>query len=62
MLRFEKAGIAFLVFLLVALPIVLHGWPATVSGNLFLATLLASGLTLMWWRTRPIRIRCIRGR
>ena len=44
MLRFEKAGIAFLVFLLVALPIVLHGWPATVSGNLFLATLLASAV------------------
>src|ERR1700742_5116262 len=52
-MRFEQAGIAFLVFLLVALPIVLHGWPASVSGNLFLAALLGSGLTLMWWRTRP---------
>ncbi len=53
MQRFEKAGIAVLVFLLVALPIVLHGWPASAGGNLFTATLLASGLTLMWWRTRP---------
>jgi signal transduction histidine kinase len=51
--RFEKAGIALLVLLLVALPMGVHGWPATVGGNLFTAALLASGLTLMWWRTHP---------
>lgn len=53
MYRFEKAGIALSLLLLVALPAALHGWPAGVAGNACLASLLASGLTLMWWRTRP---------
>lgn len=51
--RFEKAGIAFLALLLVALPTAVHGWPASAAGNAFTALVLASGLTLMWWRTRP---------
>jgi signal transduction histidine kinase len=51
--RWEKAGIAFLVLLAAALPTALHGWPDTVAGNLFIAAILASGLTLLWWRTRP---------
>ncbi len=51
--RFEKAGIAFLVLLLVALPAAAHGWPAGVAGNSFMVLVLASGLTLVWWRTRP---------
>jgi signal transduction histidine kinase len=49
----EKAGIAVLVLLLVGLPIALHGWPASLAGNIAVASLLASGLTLVWWRTRP---------
>jgi hypothetical protein len=49
----EKAGIAVLILLLVALPIALHGWPASLAGNVAVASLLASGLTLVWWRTRP---------
>ncbi len=53
MQRLEKAGIAVLIFLLVALPIALHGWPASLAGNIAVASLLASGLTLVWWRTRP---------
>ena len=53
MQRFEKAGIALLVLLLVALPTALHGWSATLAGNICMASLLASGLTLMRWRTRP---------
>lgn len=51
--RVEKAGIALLVLLLVALPIAVHGWPASVAANTFTALVLASGLTLVWWRTRP---------
>lgn len=53
MQRLEKAGIAVLILLLVALPIALHGWPASLAGNVAVASLLASGLTLVWWRTRP---------
>jgi signal transduction histidine kinase len=51
--RFEKAGIAVLVLLLVALPAALHGWPVSLDGNIAMASLLASGLTLAWWRTQP---------
>jgi signal transduction histidine kinase len=51
--RFEKAGIAILVLAIVALPTAIHGWPSTVTGNVFTAAVLASGLTLMWWRTHP---------
>jgi len=51
--RFEKAGIALLILLLVALPTAVHGWPTSAAGNIFTALLLASGLTLVWWRTRP---------
>jgi signal transduction histidine kinase len=52
--RFEKAGIALLVLLLAAVPTAVHGWPETVAGNVFTASILASGLTLAWWwRTRP---------
>jgi signal transduction histidine kinase len=51
--RLEQAGIAVLTLLVVALPTAVHGWPTTVLGNVFTAALLASGLTLVWWRTRP---------
>ena len=53
MRRFEKAGIVALILLLVALPAALHGWPHSLVGNAGLAALLASGLTLAWWRTYP---------
>ncbi len=49
----ERVGIAGVVLLLVALPTAFHGWPTTVQANLFTALLLASGLALMWWRSRP---------
>jgi signal transduction histidine kinase len=42
-----------LVLAVVALPTARHGWPMTVAGNLLTACLLASGLGLLWWRTRP---------
>jgi signal transduction histidine kinase len=51
--RLEQAGIVVLVLLFVALPVTLHGWPGRLSGNVFIALLLASGLTLVWWRTHP---------
>jgi signal transduction histidine kinase len=51
--RFEQAGISLLVVLLVVIPTAVHSWPASTGGNLFTATLLGSGLTLVWWRTRP---------
>ena len=53
MQRWEKAGIVVLVFLFVALPTALHGWPGSLAGNIAMASLLASGLTLVWWRTHP---------
>ena len=53
MQRWEKAVIVVLVFLFVALPATLHGWPASLAGNLVMALLLASGLSLVCWRTHP---------
>ena len=53
MRRFEPAGIAVLILALVALPTAIHGRPATVAGNAMIAGVLASGLTLIWWRSRP---------
>lgn len=51
--RLEQAGIVVLILVLVAVPTAIHGWPATVAGNAFTAVLLASGLTLVWWRSHP---------
>jgi signal transduction histidine kinase len=51
--RLEQAGIALVVLLLIALPIAVHGWPASVTGNVFAASLLVGGLVLVWWRTHP---------
>jgi signal transduction histidine kinase len=53
MRRYEKAAIATLMFAIVALPTAIHGWPTSIAGNIFTAALLASGLTLLWWRTHP---------
>src|SRR5215212_3384504 len=49
----ERSGIALGVFLLVALPTALHGWPTTLQGNLFTLLILSGGLALMWWRSHP---------
>ena len=57
----EQAGIAVLVLLLTALPVALHGWPTTLAGNVAMAALLASGLTLMWWRTHPRLVAVVGG-
>jgi signal transduction histidine kinase len=51
--RIEPVGIALGVLLLVALPTAVHGWPTTLSGNLFTVLLLAAGLALIWWRSHP---------
>src|ERR1700761_9609182 len=51
--RFERAGIAVVVALLILLPVAVHGWPASVAGNVFTILLLLSGLVLIWWRTHP---------
>jgi len=51
--RREQLGIAVGVLLLVALPTALHGWPATLRGNLFTGLLLGAGWALMWWRSSP---------
>jgi signal transduction histidine kinase len=53
MRRLEQAAIAVLVLATVALPTALHGWPTTIAGNAFTAALMATGLTLMWWRSHP---------
>jgi signal transduction histidine kinase len=53
MRRVEQSLIALGVLLLVALPTALHGWPTTVRGNLFTGLVVAGGLALMWWRSRP---------
>jgi signal transduction histidine kinase len=51
--RLEQAGIVVLVLAIVVVPTALHGWPATFAGNVFTAALVASGLTLVWWRSHP---------
>lgn len=51
--RLEQLGIVALVAAVVALPTAIHGWPTTVIGNVFTGALLASGLMLVWWRSRP---------
>jgi signal transduction histidine kinase len=51
--RLEQVGIVVLVAAVIALPTAIHGWPTSLGGNLFTAGLVASGLTLMWWRTHP---------
>jgi signal transduction histidine kinase len=51
--RFEQAGIVILMLAVVVLPTAVHGWPSTVAGNVFVAVLLAAGLTLVWWRSHP---------
>jgi signal transduction histidine kinase len=53
MRRLEQVGIAVLVLAIVAVPTAIHGWPTTVMGNVFTAALLASGFTLVCWRSHP---------
>ncbi len=53
MSRLESAGIVLAVLLLVDLPMLVHGWPTTLAGNAFVALMMAGGLSLLWWRTRP---------
>ncbi len=53
MRRLERGLIVLGVFLLVALPTALNGWPTTFRDNVFTALLLVGGLALLGWRTRP---------
>ncbi|TDU86736.1 signal transduction histidine kinase [Kribbella voronezhensis] len=53
MRRLEQVGIVGVIVALIAVPTAYHGWPTSARGNLFTALLLASGLTLVWWRTHP---------
>jgi len=59
--RAEQAGIVGLVLAVVVAPTAIHGWPATVAGNIFTGLLLASGLTLLWWRTHPRAVAILGG-
>jgi signal transduction histidine kinase len=59
--RLEQAGTAALIAVLVVLPTALHGWPDTVMGNVFTVVVLASGLTLLWWRRHPRRVVLVGG-
>ena len=59
--RTENAGIVALVLALVAVPTAIHGWPDTLAGNAFVAVLLASGLILLWWRSRPRTVAVLGG-
>jgi signal transduction histidine kinase len=51
--RLEQAGIVVLMVAVVVVPTAVHGWPSTLAGNVFVAALLGSGLTLLWWRRHP---------
>jgi signal transduction histidine kinase len=51
--RAERPGIVLVVMAVVVLPVLIHGWPVTAAGNAFTVALLAGGLTLTWWRSRP---------
>jgi signal transduction histidine kinase len=59
--RLEQAGIALLTVVVIVLPTAVHGWPTTVLGNVFTLALVASGLTLLWWRTRPRTVAVLGG-
>lgn len=59
--RLEAVGIVALVAAVIALPTAVHGWPASVGGNVFTAALLGSGLTLLWWRSRPRMVAVLGG-
>jgi signal transduction histidine kinase len=59
--RLERTGIVALVLAVVALPTAIHGWPSTVAGNAFTATILAGGLTLVWWRSHPRLVSVVGG-
>jgi signal transduction histidine kinase len=59
--RLEQIGIVVLILVIVALPTAVHGWPTTVAGNVFTAALMAGGLTLVWWRTRPRAVAVVGG-
>ncbi|GAA4457814.1 hypothetical protein GCM10023170_054720 [Phytohabitans houttuyneae] len=61
MRRLEQVGIGAVVLAATALPTALHGWPATVAGNLFTAVLLAAGLSLVWWRSHPRAVTVVGG-
>jgi signal transduction histidine kinase len=51
--RLERAAIAIVVVALIAVPTALHGWPTSPAGWAVTGLTLASGLTLIWWRTHP---------
>src|ERR1700744_10626 len=51
--RFERAGIAVVVALLILLPVAVHGWPASAAGHVFTIPLLLSGLGLIWGGSHP---------
>jgi signal transduction histidine kinase len=53
MRRLEQAAIAILVIALIAVPSVSHGLPTSARGYVFTGTLVAGGLTLIWWRDLP---------
>jgi signal transduction histidine kinase len=59
--RLERVGIVALVLTLVVLPIAVHGWPSSVLGNVFVAAVVASGLTLLWWRDHPRMVAIVGG-
>jgi signal transduction histidine kinase len=59
--RLEQAGIAVGVLALIVLPTAVHGWPSTLLGNVFVATVVASGLTLLWWRSHPRLVAIVGG-
>ena len=49
--RLEPIGIAAGVMLLVVVPTAVHGWPTSLSGNLFVLCLVGGGLALTGWRS-----------
>jgi signal transduction histidine kinase len=59
--RLERAGIVVAALVLVVLPTAVHGWPGTVLGNVFVAVVVASGLTLLWWRGHPRMVAIVGG-
>lgn len=59
--RFEPAAVLVLVLAVVVVPTAIHGWPVTVMGNVFVAVLLGSGSSLIWWRTHPRQVAVLGG-
>ncbi|MET7278781.1 histidine kinase [Kribbella sp. NPDC005582] len=61
MRRLERPAIALLVLVVITVPTAYGGWPRTLAANAVVLLVLASGLTLVWWRSHPRTVALLGG-